>query len=74
MNDLSVIHSQNLQATRESEVRKLAGQHNVVAYEKVSGIVSIGGIKTFDSVAEARSYFSANNLVNWTIISRKERV
>lgn len=66
MNDLSVINSQNTQAVLEARIESLKAGGNVVAYEKLNGLVNIGKIEVFASLADARSTL-AQARGNWVI-------
>jgi len=67
MNCVSVINSQNLQATREAQVAELKERGFVVAVQQHSGLVSIGDIKVYTSVREARAALS-NIEGDWAIV------
>lgn len=68
MNDLAVIAAANEQALRQSLLDSVVACGKVALYEQTRGIVSIGEIEVYDTVAEARTA-AAGRKGEWKIAS-----
>lgn len=68
MNDLAVITAVNEQATRQAKLDSIAASGKVALYEQTQGIVNIGSIEVYDTVAEARTA-AAGRKGDWKVAS-----
>lgn len=68
MNDLAVIAAANEQAMRQSLLDSVVASGKVALYEQIQGIVSIGDIEVYDTVAEARTA-AAGRKGDWKVAS-----
>lgn len=68
MNDLAVITAVNEQATRQAQLDSVVASGKVALYEQTRGIVSIGSIEVYDTVAEARTA-AAGRKGEWKVAS-----